>query len=68
MYLECRICKRVTQHKEVDDQSKTFVFGAGVVKTSTFYICPHCNTGISGDHVTVNISGRIESNFTKRFG
>jgi len=68
MYLECRICRRVTEHREVDTQSKTFVLGGGVVKTNMFYICPHCNTGVSGDHITSNIGGSIKSTFTKRLG
>ena len=66
MYLECRICQRVTDHRIDTSQSKTFNFGTGgFVQTTVFYICPHCNTGVSGTNTTTNFAGKIESKFEK---
>jgi len=66
MYLECKICKRVTEHKRIDKQSTTCVFGAGMVSSNVFYICPHCNTGVAGTEVTTKINGNFHSTFETR--
>jgi len=67
-YKECRICNRVTEHKKIESESKTFQFAQGVVTTNIFYICPHCNTGISGDQVNAKVGGNIISTFDKKLG
>ena len=63
MYLECRICGRVTQHKKVDTQARSYRIGDNVVSMGVFYICPHCNTGVSGTEITSNITSNIKSSF-----
>ena len=68
MYLECRICKRVTEHKKIDNQSTTRVFGSGMVSSNVFYICPHCNTGVAGTEITTTIGSNITSTFESRLG
>jgi hypothetical protein len=68
MYLECKICKRVTEHKRIDKQSSTHVFSAGMVSSNVFYICPHCNTGVAGTEITTSIGSNIQSTFETRLG
>lgn len=68
MYKECKICNRVTEHKRVDSESRSQRIGLGIVTTSVFYICPHCNTGISGTEVISQFGGKITSSFQKTLG
>lgn len=64
MYLNCRICQRVTDHKKDESQASTHVFpNAGVVQLGVFYICPHCNTGVAGNSTMIQSNGKIESKF-----
>lgn len=66
MYLECKICNRVTEHKKEDKQSTTHNFDSSIVSSNVFYICPHCNTGVAGTEIQTNIGGNIKSTFETR--
>ena len=66
MYLECRICERVTDHKLDESQSRTYHFTGAGVDCGVFYICPGCQTGVSGTNLTSNIApGNFQSSFEK---
>jgi len=63
MYLNCELCKRVTDHKRRDNQSNSHKIGKSVVSSNVFYICPLCNTGVSGTEVHLTIGNKTKSSF-----
>lgn len=54
MYYECRICQRVTDHRERKGSTggQTFATSLGLSEP-VYLICPHCNTGVSGRIISV---------------